>query len=95
MDDDANVENIGKELLTKYEGLIKEFNEINVHVKDLFCQMGCDENMVTDQRDWFEPRNSEHTDFVQYVNEWIQAAKLHQEESKKISDEIQPEDREI
>lgn len=26
MDDDANVEDIRKELLTKYEGLIKEFN---------------------------------------------------------------------
>lgn len=91
MDDDANVENVGKELLTKYEGLIKEFNEINVHVKDLFFHIGCEENMVTDQREWFEPRNSEHTDFVQDVNEWMQAAKLHQEESKKISDEIQPE----
>lgn len=48
--------------------------------------------MDTDQRDWFEPRNSEHTDFVQDVNVWIQAAKLRQEESKKISDEIQPVD---
>lgn len=92
MDDDANVENIEKELLTKYEGLIKEFSEINEHVKDLFCQTGCEENMITDQRDWFEPRNSEHIDFVQEVNSWIQAAKLRQEEAKKVSDEIQPED---
>lgn len=30
MDDDAHVEHEAKELLTKYEGLIKEFSEINV-----------------------------------------------------------------
>ncbi len=58
MDDDVNEENIGEELLTKYEELIKEFSEINEHVKELFCQTGCEENMNTDQRDWFEPRYS-------------------------------------
>ena len=92
MDDDANVENIEKGLLAKYEGLREKFSEINVHVKDLFCQIGCEENMNSDQRDWFEPRNSEHIMFVQEVNTWIQAAKLRQEEAKKVSDEIQPDD---
>lgn len=48
--------------------------------------------MSTDQRDWFEPRISEHIGFVQDVNLWIQAVKLRQEEAKKVSDEIQPED---
>lgn len=92
MDDDENAENIGKELLTKYLGLIKEFSEINEHVKDLFRQIGCEENMNTDQRDWFEPRNSEHIDFVQEVKSWTQVAKVRQEEAKKVSEEIQPED---
>ncbi|KAL7373750.1 hypothetical protein ABVT39_014047 [Epinephelus coioides] len=59
MDDDVNAENIEKELLTKYEELLKDFSEINEQVKDLFCQAGCEENMNTDQRDWFEPRNTE------------------------------------
>ncbi|XP_054869314.1 uncharacterized protein LOC129349591 [Amphiprion ocellaris] len=92
MDDDANVENIKGELLTKYEGLINKLSEINVHVKDLFCQIGCEENMNTDQRDWYEPRISQHLNFVKDVNVWIQAAKLRQEESKRISDELKPED---
>ena len=60
MDDDVNAENTGKELLIRYIGLIKEFSEIHEPVKDLFCQIGCEENMNTDQRNWFEPRNSEH-----------------------------------
>lgn len=86
-----NVETIGKELLTKYEGLIKQLSEINEHVKDLFCHTGCEDNTKTDQRDWFKPRNSEHID-VQEMNTWIQAAKLHQEKANKVSDEIKPED---
>ena len=92
MDDDANVNHIENELLGKYERLLKEFSQVNVHVKDLFCQIGCEENMITDQKDWFEPRNSEHINFTQEVKKWIQAAKLRQEEAKKFSDEIQPDE---
>lgn len=92
MDADVNAENIEKELLTKYEELLKDFSEINEQVKDLFCQAGCEENMNTDQRDWFEPRNSEHTDFVQEVNSWTQAAELRQKEADRLNDEIKPED---
>lgn len=44
MDDDAHVEHKAKELLTKYEGLIKEFSEINVHVKNLFYQIRCEDD---------------------------------------------------
>lgn len=60
MDDDANVEIIAKELLAKYETLIKKFSKINVDVEDIFCHIECVENLNTDQRDWFEPRNNEH-----------------------------------
>lgn len=42
MDDDVNAENIEKELLTKYEELLKDFSEINEQVKDQFCQAGCE-----------------------------------------------------
>ncbi|KAL0177328.1 hypothetical protein M9458_026222, partial [Cirrhinus mrigala] len=92
MDDDANAENIEKELLAGYMELIKEFSEINEQVKDLFCQTGYEENMNTDQRDWFEPRNSEYTDFAHEVNSWTLAAKIRQEEAKRFSDGIKPED---
>lgn len=90
MDDDANVENISSELLAKYETLLKEFSKINEEVKDLFCQIECVENMVSDQRDWFEPRNNDHINYVQTVKEWIHNAILRREEANKISDEIRP-----
>lgn len=92
MDDDANAEHIGKEPLAEYVELIKEFSEINEQVKDLFCQTGYEENMNTDQRDWFEPKNSEHTDFAREVNSWTLVAKKRQEKAKTFSDEIKPED---
>lgn len=92
MDDDANVEIIAKELLAKYETLIKEFSKINADVKDIFCQIECIENLNTDQRDWFEPRNNEHREFVQEVTAWIQNAILRREEANKVSEQIHPED---
>lgn len=92
MDDDANVEIIKKEFLAKYETLIKEFSKINADVKDIFCQIECVENMNTDQRDWFEPRNNEHREFVLEVNAWIQNAILRREEANKVNEQIQPKD---
>lgn len=92
MDDDANVGIITQELLNKYEELIEEFSKINADVKDLYSQLGCLENMKADQSDWFQPRYDEHSNFVQEVNTWIQAAMLRIEESQKMNNEVHPED---
>lgn len=92
MDDDVNVENVEQKVLVEYEEMMKVFSGINAQVKDLFNQMECEENMNTDQRDWFEPRYRAHIDFVEEVKTWIPAAKLRQEEARKVSDEIQPDD---
>ncbi|XP_060753769.1 uncharacterized protein LOC132864368 [Neoarius graeffei] len=92
MYDDANVENITKELLTEYEELIEEFSKINADVKDLYSQLGYIENMNTDQSDWFQPRYDKQCNFVQEVRSWIQDATHHIEESERVNNEVNPED---
>ena len=92
MDDDANVERIENEVLAKYDTLLTGFSEINVQVKDIFRQMECEENVKSDQREWFEPRMRACSDFVQEVNAWIKDAMQRREEAIKANDEIQPED---
>ncbi|KAL6491217.1 hypothetical protein MHYP_G00015620 [Metynnis hypsauchen] len=88
MEDENNAHTVSRKLSTEFTEVYMEFCSLNETVKEYMSE----EDMIKDQKTWYESRTKHLNGFVKDVGRWLKRAAEQAKEARQYDSEVSPAD---